>query len=338
MNPLPGLTGLRFLAAFYVFVFHIHLRTPFTFLPTKLQNIINLGPIGVNIFFVLSGFILTYGYHQKEFTFKDFLWKRFIRIYPTYVVGLLLCLGVNFWLNLHTPVLIVLADAFMAESLIPPIAMDWYGDGAWSVSTEMCFYLLFPFLLALLLQIQNKTVLLSLLVFVLLVSSLPGLLTEYQLLSFNLSYTFPLFRLPEFLAGMLLCLLMFRFQFRINLVAGLLLFAFAGFYVVFFSPRFYGYVVHNLFILPAILAFISLLTTQFKWVGSKLMVYLGQVSYSFYIVQLPLMLAFDVLLDQHKISPTDFSVGPIVLVINLILAVTVYEVIEKPVQGYFKKS
>lgn len=337
MNPLPGLTGLRFLAAFYVFIFHIHARTPFTFLPVKLQHIINLGPMGVNIFFVLSGFILTYVYHQKEVSYKEFFYKRLLRIYPNYFVGLLLCLGVSFWLNLQVSGLVVLADALMVESLIPSIAMKWYGDGAWSVSTEMFFYLLFPFLLALLLRVQHKTLLQALLVLVLLFSSGPGLLFEYGFLNFNLTYTFPLLRLPEFIAGMLLCLLMVQFKFRTNLVVGFVLFAFAILYIVYISPRFYGYVVNNVFILPAILALISLLTNYFKWVGSKLMVYLGQISYGFYIMQLPLMMALDVLLQQGKLSATDFYLGPLVFCINLLLAILVYELVEKPLQRNSKK-
>ena len=56
---IPALTGLRFVAAFYVFLFHIHIRMPLTE-NTFLAGIIGQGAIGMTIFFVLSGFILTH--------------------------------------------------------------------------------------------------------------------------------------------------------------------------------------------------------------------------------------------------------------------------------------
>ena len=50
---IPALTGLRFVAAFYVFLFHIHIRMPLTE-NTFLAGIIGQGAIGMTIFFVLS--------------------------------------------------------------------------------------------------------------------------------------------------------------------------------------------------------------------------------------------------------------------------------------------
>jgi peptidoglycan/LPS O-acetylase OafA/YrhL len=62
MKELKQLTGLRFLAAFYVFVFHLDMpmRTPLTYLPWRVEALIQQGRLGVTVFFVLSGFLLTY--------------------------------------------------------------------------------------------------------------------------------------------------------------------------------------------------------------------------------------------------------------------------------------
>ena len=73
INPL---TGIRFLVAMLVFLFHFgagffeHIGAP-QFVSTFLHN----GKIGVSMFFVLSGFILTYTYTKKfltQFSLKVF--------------------------------------------------------------------------------------------------------------------------------------------------------------------------------------------------------------------------------------------------------------------------
>jgi len=55
---LPALTGIRFFAASLVFAAHV------TYLPgmVKLPSFFDVGESGVAVFFVLSGFILTYNY------------------------------------------------------------------------------------------------------------------------------------------------------------------------------------------------------------------------------------------------------------------------------------
>ena len=159
---LTGLTGLRFLAAFYVFVFHIHLRIPLGFLPAPFQTVISVGALGVTVFFVLSGFILTYS-HIKDFSatqiptaryYSHFLFKRIARIYPAYLAGLLSCILVSWWLQDLPSKTVVALDITMLESYVPWLSMKWYGGGAWSVSTEFFFYLLFPLLLPLLLRLR----------------------------------------------------------------------------------------------------------------------------------------------------------------------------------------
>src|SRR5260221_11556541 len=52
------------------------------------------GYSGVTFFYVLSGFILTVNYGQIRTWSerKDFWWKRFARIYPTYLLTTLLCI------------------------------------------------------------------------------------------------------------------------------------------------------------------------------------------------------------------------------------------------------
>jgi len=81
---LPGLTGLRGLAAMSVLGFHF--CWGFTY-----------GYLGVDVFFVLSGFILTYVYRDGV-SAGSFLWARVARTIPTHIVATTAVgLGAMFW-------------------------------------------------------------------------------------------------------------------------------------------------------------------------------------------------------------------------------------------------
>src|SRR5690348_9842412 len=89
---LNALTGLRFFAAFYVVIFHFgkyHLASA----PHWLFNIGRSGYIAVGLFFVLSGFVLTYTYlggaaPWTRLDKRTFWVARLARIYPLYVLSL----------------------------------------------------------------------------------------------------------------------------------------------------------------------------------------------------------------------------------------------------------
>lgn len=180
---ISALTGLRFIAAFLVFMFHVNMRTKMLFLPWPVYNIVSHGAFGVTVFFVLSGFLLTYS-HMKDFPSAEmrgaryqvwFMYKRFARIYPVYLVGLLLYTGVGALFNEGTQLNILVPNLLMIQAAIPSMAMAWYGSGAWSVSIEIFFYLFFPLLLPLLMRVQKARTLGLLLAVVVLLGTFGGL-------------------------------------------------------------------------------------------------------------------------------------------------------------------
>src|ERR1700722_13625137 len=90
MPPIRSLTGARFIAALLVVCFHFVPHAP-----TWMNSIIRNGYLGVPFFFVLSGFILTYNYasdSQRQIGARSFWVARFARIYPIYLVSLVLSL------------------------------------------------------------------------------------------------------------------------------------------------------------------------------------------------------------------------------------------------------
>ena len=161
MNPdkeIKSLTGLRGIAALYVVLFHFfigqHFTNPFT---TLLAH----GYLAVDIFFVLSGFVMTLTYSHlfdrghSLASYGKFLGKRIARVYPLYLVGtlcafVLIILGV-----LEAPHLqlrfALLWNLLMVQSWGITESLD--GPG-WSISTEWAAYLLYPAFL--LLFVRNR--------------------------------------------------------------------------------------------------------------------------------------------------------------------------------------
>ncbi|PZV40518.1 acyltransferase family protein [Mesorhizobium kowhaii] len=136
------LTGLRFFAAFAIVLHHI--GGLFGIPATTFQGW-NLAH-GVSVFFVLSGFVLTYSYPalNKPGDTRQFYSGRIARILPAHLITLLaaVALGVPF----AAPYFF--ANAFLLQSWIPTGDYFFsYNAVSWSISTEMGFYLVFPLLI-----------------------------------------------------------------------------------------------------------------------------------------------------------------------------------------------
>lgn len=156
---LRTLTGLRFWAAFHVLVFHLTVPSSST-----LGRVIAFGPASVGLFFVLSGFILSYTYLDGAPVRKAPFWQaRFARIYPVYLIGVLIALadrwgragGVvgspfTWWPSAKMAVATVGVKTTLATLVL---VQSWHPDTAcqincvgWSLSVEAFFYLMFPVL------------------------------------------------------------------------------------------------------------------------------------------------------------------------------------------------
>src|SRR6202020_3679841 len=88
--PLPALTGIRTLLAIFIILFH--------FTPPHLgflYPIINNGYVFVGVFFLISGYVLTYNYADRARTLvkREFWLARFSRLYPVYLLVLLLSIS-----------------------------------------------------------------------------------------------------------------------------------------------------------------------------------------------------------------------------------------------------
>jgi len=146
---IKPLTSLRFFAALAILLYHGGERF------TCLQGLHNkyIPEQAVTFFFVLSGFILTYNYVDlKDFKATvSFYFARFSRIWPAHVasLSLLLFLLPEVFKVKPGDAPLFLRNLFLLQSWGTPSRHAYfsYNATAWSISTEMFFYLCFPFLL-----------------------------------------------------------------------------------------------------------------------------------------------------------------------------------------------
>jgi len=93
---------------------------------------------GVDIFFVISGFLFGKILSTGVVDLKRFVTRRFMRIYPLYFVSLLL-----YWL-LKGDSQYLLSHLFMLQTLVSPSISAYYNPAYWSLPTELMFYMVLP--------------------------------------------------------------------------------------------------------------------------------------------------------------------------------------------------
>jgi peptidoglycan/LPS O-acetylase OafA/YrhL len=211
-TPLPALTGIRFVAAIQVVLFHFgdgFAQRHGT--QRTIMNILTNGWTAVTLFFFLSGFILSYTYcgQINQPGGKVRFWEaRFARIYPVYFLSLIL--SWPFRGNLG-PGLSIAVFA-MVQAWIP-FHIDYEGVWnmpAWTLSTEAFFYLLFIFVLPLLEKLSVWALKCVAVATVLLIVFGHTMTHDVEPLTRVTGLPHPVFRFPEFLAGMTLGLIFLR--------------------------------------------------------------------------------------------------------------------------------
>ena len=138
----PGLDGLRGISIIIVISSHLAMYTPIT-------DYIN-GGIGVEIFFVISGFLITSLLLKEKIkhgvvSFKNFYIRRFLRIVPVAYLFLIVIIILNNRLKLGVPVKSFFASFLYVRNIPFKNTYDWYTAHFWSLSVEEQFYIAFPF-------------------------------------------------------------------------------------------------------------------------------------------------------------------------------------------------
>lgn len=162
---LPALTGLRFVLAIWVIVHHLTgkgmmLQPWVETLPSGLESLVRGGYLAVGTFFVLSGFVLARSYGQKSWD-RGSIFRygiaRIARVYPGYLLSLVIVSPF-----IYRSLLTGGAGSSRRVELLTDyglVLQGWNGSlgvgwntPAWSLSCEIFFYLCFPVLLMFLAQ------------------------------------------------------------------------------------------------------------------------------------------------------------------------------------------
>jgi peptidoglycan/LPS O-acetylase OafA/YrhL len=332
------LTGLRGVAALMVALLHFNFDVAGRFGPIY-DNLTRVGFLGVDLFFILSGFVIAYKYHDiRRFWSRDyaqFLWFRFWRIYPTHffvtifyvpiiVTALLLSRHVDperFSLSS------LIANLLMVQSWLGSDAMTWNAP-AWSVSAEWLAYVLFPVLITLSGMVPRSLVIVACGALLLLV---PAIFATVNISGAGFTGLVRLF--PEFLSGCLIWRIynhdMSRARiFDVALTIVLVLMLTSGLYL----PTEYPFLVLPLFACAIYLSCRSVGVAS-RILSSRPMVYLGTISYSLYLVHWPLLTISRSVLPASTPLPLRLV---ITLAVAILCAAATYRFIEAPCRGFGK--
>lgn len=300
MTPVPtppdlrALTTLRFLAALWVVLYTAWPHLDVGFVPVAVTK----GYLGVETFFILSGFILSHVYleaaGEKRFRYGGFLWARLARVYPLHLVTLFGMIGLGVaataagmsidgslthWRDLPAHLTLTHAWGLATSSA--------FNHPSWSISAEWAAYLAFPAFAFVAWRLRGRPVLATALA----ASLALGLYAAFEFLA-GYALTEATFRwgalriVPCFALGCALYLIHRRggvpFAGPVALVSGVAVLVSASLGLW-----------DAITVLAAgglILGLGSLENSRAGVLGSRPGVYLGEISYSIYMVCAPVLL------------------------------------------------
>ena len=312
MPHLRSLTALRFGAALLVFCFHATAGDPLSPFAG--------GYVGVTVFFVLSGFVLTWG-HEAGTSVRRFYWRRFARVWPLHalVVLLMVAYGLQSAGGGSIAANLALLRGFGAsEALNPP---------SWSLSAEAFFYLLFPALLiALTATSRLRGAAIAALVVPCLLAIVLGAIVGPGRLDVW-TYMFPVVRLGEFALGMTVAVGMKRGWRPPSLSATLLgaVVAYAALLQVDLD-----YWVGAVAMGPAfalVIASCAQRDIERRWVVPEFAIHAGKWSFAFYLVHWPVL----ELVGTDGVSAVLLAGG-----LTLVVAALLHVGFEKPVERWLR--
>ena len=354
---LDQITFTRFIAALTVVFFHYGQSIFPANIPFLFENI-TAGPIAVGYFYVLSGFIMAIAYYQTDeskrvkFNKTKYWVARFARIYPVYLVALLIIAAAKFktlgqgWETLPLHILLL-------QSWIPgyPITLNTPG---WSLSVEAFFYLCFPFLLAWLYKLGIKSmtafaVTLWLITQVILLVQLNSEAYTPKSLLHDFIYYNPLMHLNQFVLGLVCGAYLKSIKDSINSESKtgswLLISFLVMFLLIWGRPHLeslFGIrlAFTNGLLAPTFLAIIIFLAKHkgsiTKLFSAPLLVLLGEASYSLYILQKPIHGVYDKVIVP-RIPLSDTLHFYIFLILLITLSIISFKFFETPMRKIINK-
>jgi peptidoglycan/LPS O-acetylase OafA/YrhL len=360
----PNLNGVRFIAAFSVLIHHIEQVKEVFKVPNFYDNhlIKNMGKLGVDLFFVLSGFLITYLLLHERGRFghintRNFYVRRILRIWPLYFLIVILAFFVFPALPLFVPPNNEIS--FMAHNfyrrlslfllVLPNIGFILYNSPylaaqTWSIGVEEQFYYLWPWIVK---NFSWKRLLLTITVFCL--GTFAVFFIYYRWIGHTqyannvpeiVRFFFSQFRIITLMTGGGCAMLVYYKKEKVLnvffrkdlqwLVYGILILSLAtGFHIsglnLEYYGLFFGYFILNLAANPR-----SVVNLEYVWIS-----YLGKISYGIYIYQTAFIVASVHLIQWtlgENVSPLTFNliVYPLSALLTIGISALSYRYFETP--------
>lgn len=330
----PEIDGLRAIAVIPVILFHGGL------------SIFSGGFVGVDVFFVISGYLITNiiinDLYKENFSLVEFYERRARRILPALFSVMLFCIPLA-WLWLMPSDMKNFSESLISTSLFSSNFLFWKESGyfdiaselkplihTWSLAIEEQFYILFPIFLIMTWGLGSK-ILISLLIIIFCISLALG-----HWGSFN-HPTAAFFLLPtrgwELLMGCIISFFLWQRNHKLNLRISQIL-SFSGFILICFSIFIFDKSTPDpsiLNLLPTLGTALIILyavngTLIYSLLSNKILVGIGLISFSMYLIHQPLF-AF----AKYKFQPESLnSYLWIVLGLTFILSYLNWKLIETP--------
>ena len=317
---IKNLQCLRAFAAINVVYFHTLLASESYGKSVSILSIIGTwGQNGVDIFFVLSGFVMIHTQIQNPKKIHEFYFSRLNRIVPIYWLITLFIVLIYFLLpdifrNLTLDIKKIISSLFFTSHIVtgtfPIISVGW------TLEWEMLFYFIFG--LSLFLKDIRKIIVLIFL---------------FMLLIFTFSKTLLIF---EFFLGVLIGYTYNKVKFKetnglIILIIGIILLLLS--INLDFDPQKYllvaGFKLDRFFIWGIPSAFIVLGAVYYRQISNSFLVYLGNASYSIYLVQVLTVPFFYKFITYFNIEMNSNLLTILCLFLSVSFGCFFYSLIEK---------
>ncbi|QXW26501.1 acyltransferase [Acinetobacter johnsonii] len=345
---IKPLTSLRFFFALFVLLSHLSFLKGDDNYRHIFESIFAEGFLGVSFFFILSGFILAYNYEnkfaEKRITKKEFFIARLAKIYPMHFVTMLAALILSSLIGGSGKY--VAQNVLLIQSFFPSEKIFFSLNApSWSISDEMFFYLLFPFIL--LLRQKAKLAIFATLFAIILMMNV--LLSEEQ--KHYWLYISPLIRFSDFLLGMMLfhAYLKLKEPFKVNSgslkyfeIVALMIFT-AFFALHQFADMGLRYSVY--YWVPMVLIILSFaLSSEEKqpaflnrFLSNKHMVWLGEISFCFYLIHLLVIRTAEYAVMQYALNIDGLLLSLMIILSSIVLSAAAFKYIEKPLNRKLKE-
>ncbi len=341
---LNALTGARGIAAWLVVLYHI--RSGFTdAVPTFVIDVFAHGYLAVDLFFILSGFVMWLNYGAKFAAHgwraaPDFLLRRIARIYPLHFAILLAMIVFATLLqitgrdsNAHYPVSELPLHFLLIQNWGFTHDLTW-NDPAWSISTELGAYLMLP--LAAVILVRRRWPLTLILAVIAGLSISLGLILDARgaaTIGHGIAQNGLIRCLFEFLIGIGVCMIWQQagvIQHRWLTIGSAVLIPVLAF----------GWG-HRIAAIPAIFAACVYLLAQtssrrsnpLNW---RPIVYIGDISYSTYLVHFLAWIVFKMLVVS---DPYDVPAALMMafLLLNFVLSIALHALVEEPGRKWIQR-